>query len=46
MNIPFGSMLVVRSDLWHGEILGGKGNMRLHAAIIVHEYSKEKDQLV
>ena len=46
IHIPFGSMLVVRSDVWHGGILGGKGNMRFHAAIIVHEDSKEKDELV
>ena len=44
--IPFDSMLVVRSDVWHGGLLGEKGKMRFHAAIIVHEDSKEKDELV
>ena len=43
IHIPFGSMIVVRSDVWHGGILGVKGNMRFHAAIIVHEDSNGKD---
>ena len=37
---------VVRGGVWHGVILGGKGNMRFHDAIIVHNDSKEKDELV
>ena len=44
--IQFGSMIVARSDVRYGGILLGKGNMRFHAAIIVHKDSKEKDELV
>ena len=46
IHIPFGSMLVARSDVWHGGILGGKGNIRFHATMTVHEDSKDTDELV
>ena len=30
-------MLVLRNDVWHGGIVGGKGNIRFHAAILVSD---------
>ena len=46
VHIPFGSMLVLRSDVWHGGIVGGKGNLRFHAAIMARNDLMETDQLV
>ena len=34
VHIPFGSLLVLRSDVWHGGVVGGKGNLTFHAVII------------
>ena len=31
--IPFGQMLILRSDIYHSGHFGGKGNMRFHAVI-------------
>ena len=46
VHIPFGSMLVLRSDVWHGGIVGGKGNLRFHAAIMARDDLTSDDQLV
>ena len=46
IHIPFGSMLVLRSDVWHGGIVGGKGNLRFHAAIMVKDDMLDHDNLV
>ena len=46
IHIPFGSMLVLRSDVWHGGIVGGKGNLRFHAAIMARDDLMSTDQLV
>ena len=46
IHIPFGSMLVLRSDVWHGGIVGGKGNLRFHAAIMAYDDFTSDDQLV
>ena len=34
MKIPFGSILILIEDVWHGGLSGGVGNVRLHGAII------------
>ena len=46
VHIPFGSMLVLRSDVWHGGIVGGKGNLRFHAAIMARDDLMSDDHLV
>ena len=33
VHIPFGSFLVLRDDVWHGGIIGGEGNVRVHGGI-------------
>ena len=33
IKIPFGSCLILRDDVWHGGIVGGNGNIRLHGAV-------------
>jgi len=33
IKIPFGSCLILRDDVWHGGIVGGKGNIRLHGGV-------------
>ena len=33
LHIPFGSFLVLRDDVWHGGIIGGEGNIRVHGGI-------------
>ena len=46
IHIPFGSILVLRDDVWHGGIVGGKGNIRFHAAILVRENIDSHDHLI
>ena len=38
VKIPFGSILILREDVWHGGLIGGVGNVRLHGAIIANEH--------
>ena len=38
MKIPFGCILVLRDDVYHGGIIGGPGNVWLHGAIIASEH--------
>ena len=33
VHIPLGSFLVLREDVWHGGIVGGEGNVRVHGGI-------------
>ena len=37
VKIPFGSVLVLRDDVWHGGVIGGRGNVHFHGAIIASE---------
>ena len=45
IHIPFGSMLVLRSDVWQGVLVGGKGNLRFHAAIMSRDDMLDTDRL-
>ena len=38
VRINFGSILILREDVWHGGLIGGVGNVRLHGAIIANEH--------
>ena len=38
VKITFGSILILREDVWHGGLIGGIGNVRLHNAIIANEH--------
>ena len=46
VHIPFGSLLVLRNDVWHGGVVGGKGNLRFHVAIIHKPDMTSTEQLV
>ena len=46
LHIPFGSMLVLDGDVWHGGIVGSPGNVRFHAAILPIVDTTVSDQLV
>lgn len=46
LYIPFGSMLVLDGDVWHGGIVGSPGNVRFHAAILPIADITISDQLV
>ena len=46
VHIPFGSLLVLRNDIWHGGVVGGKGNLTFHAAIIHKNDMTSTEQLV
>ena len=46
IHIPFGSMLVLGSNVWHGCIVGGKDNLRFHAVIMAKDDMLEHDNLV
>ena len=46
IHIPCGSLLVLRDDVWHGGIVGGKGNIRFHAAILVRDNIAVKEHLI
>ena len=38
VKIPFRSILILREDVWHGGLIGGIGNVRLHSAIIANKH--------
>ena len=38
MKISFGSILILREDVWHGGLIGVVGNVNLHASIIANEH--------
>ena len=46
LYIPFGSMLVLDGNVWHGGIVGSPGNVRFHAAILPTVDTTMSDQLV
>ena len=46
IHIPFGSILVLRDDVWHGGIVGGKGNIRFHAGILARDNIDVQERLI
>ena len=46
LHIPFGSMLILDVDVWHGGIMGSPGNVRFHATIFPKYDSTTHAQLV
>ena len=41
VHIPLGSFLVFCEDVWHGGIVGGEGNVRVHSEILRHGLSSQ-----